>query len=85
MINKGLFTSNKQDYETPLDIFGYLNNIYKFDCDLFASKENALCDKYFTEKIAHLLIFGVNLISVILLIIQKFKIKHLKEHFNILY
>lgn len=48
-ITPEMFTSIKQDYETPLDVFDYLNNIYNFECDLFASDKNALCDNYFTE------------------------------------
>lgn len=50
MLNSSMYSSKKQDYQTPLDIFDYLNDIYKFDCDLFANKENALCKKYYTEE-----------------------------------
>lgn len=45
-----MFTSNKQDYETPYNIFKYLNDIFKFECDLFADKDNALCEKYFSKE-----------------------------------
>jgi len=49
-LNKGMMTSNKQTWTTPKDLFQQLDSIWNFDCDLFASEENALCDKYFTEE-----------------------------------
>lgn len=50
MINKGMFTSNKQDWTTPKDLFDELNKEFKFKCDLFASDENALCKHYYTKE-----------------------------------
>jgi len=42
--------STCQDWRTPPDLFEKLNEIYNFDCDVCASDENHLCDKYFTEQ-----------------------------------
>lgn len=49
MINKGMFTSNKQTWTTPKWLFDELNQEFNFICDLFASDENALCLQYYTE------------------------------------
>lgn len=48
MKNKALFTSNKQDWETPKDIFERLNSKYHFDLDAAASHQNAKLPNYFT-------------------------------------
>lgn len=48
MITKGMFTSDKNYWETPKDFFDKLNEKFNFTCDLAASKENSKCDKYFT-------------------------------------
>ena len=50
-INEALFSSKKQDWETPIDFFNKLNEIFKFEIDVAASDNNAKCEKYFTEKI----------------------------------
>ncbi|MCC6117631.1 phage N-6-adenine-methyltransferase [Lactiplantibacillus plantarum] len=49
MINQGLFTSNKEDWETPSDFFNDLNKKYHFKWDLAASDDNAKCSNYFTH------------------------------------
>lgn len=49
-INKSFFTSNRQDWTTPKELFEELNREFNFDYDLFASDNNALCDNYFTEE-----------------------------------
>lgn len=49
MINQGLFTSNKEDWETPQDFYDRLNNKYRFKWDLAASDDNAKCSCYFTR------------------------------------
>lgn len=49
-INKGLFTSNKDDWETPQDLFDKLNKKYKFSWDLAASSENHKVNNYFSEE-----------------------------------
>lgn len=50
MKNKQLFTSNKQDWETPQHLFDELNEKYNFETDVAATKENAKCKMFFTEK-----------------------------------
>ena len=49
MINRGLFTSNKEDWETPSAFFNSLNEKYHFKWDLAASSDNAKCNNYFTR------------------------------------
>ena len=49
MINKALFTSNKEDWETPQDFYDQLNAKYHFKWDLAASDDNAKCSYYFTR------------------------------------
>lgn len=49
MINKALFTSNKDDWETPQDFYDRLNAKYHFEWDLAASDDNAKCSCYFTR------------------------------------
>jgi len=49
MINKGLFTSNTPEWETPQDLFDELNKEFKFTLDVCATKENAKCKKYYTK------------------------------------
>ena len=49
MINKSLFTSNKECWETPQDFYDRLNTKYHFEWDLAASDNNAKCDHYFTR------------------------------------
>lgn len=50
MLNKSLFSSVKQDWETPQDFFDKLNDEFKFTLDACANDENAKCDMYYTEK-----------------------------------
>jgi site-specific DNA-methyltransferase (adenine-specific) len=44
------FSSVKQDWTTPREFFYLLNKEFNFTLDAFASSENALCKKYFTEE-----------------------------------
>lgn len=50
MLNKSLFTSKSDEWETPQDLFDNLNNQFNFTFDVCATKENAKCLKYFTKK-----------------------------------
>lgn len=50
MINKALFTSNKEDWETPHNFYDRLNAEYHFEWDLVASDDNAKCEHYFTSE-----------------------------------
>lgn len=49
-MDKVLFSSNKNYWETPQKLFDKLNKKYHFEIDLAASKENAKCKKFYTEK-----------------------------------
>ena len=50
-MNRELFFSSKLDsWTTPKDLFNRLNEKYKFNLDLCASKENALCKRYYSEQ-----------------------------------
>ena len=49
-MNTVLYSSKCMTWETPKDLFMSLHNIFHFDLDVAASKENALCEKYYTEE-----------------------------------
>src|SRR3972149_6094294 len=51
VINPGLFTSNRQDWATPWDLFLKLHSEFYFTLDVCATKENAKCGKYYTPSI----------------------------------
>lgn len=50
MINKSLFSTGKNDWETPQWLFDELNDEFHFTLDPCASHENAKCNKYYTEE-----------------------------------
>lgn len=50
MVGKALFSSARQDWETPQYLFDFLNKRYKFELDPCANEDNYKCDLYFTEK-----------------------------------
>lgn len=43
------FSSARQDWRTPPDLFAQLDAEFRFTLDAAASDENALCSRYFTE------------------------------------
>lgn len=47
MINSGVMSSNKQDWETPWEFFNKIP--YKFTLDACAYPSNTKCTNYFTE------------------------------------
>jgi len=50
-MNKGMYTSNKDDWETPDEIFDEYNTKFGFDIiDVCANENNHKCDNYFTQK-----------------------------------
>lgn len=49
-MNKVLFSSNKEDWETPQDLFDELNKEFKFSIDVASSEQNHKCNRYYTEK-----------------------------------
>jgi phage N-6-adenine-methyltransferase len=50
-INQGLFTSNTDMWATPQDFFNQLDQEFNFEVDVCATRDNAKCEKYFTEEI----------------------------------
>lgn len=42
------FSSNTDLWETPLDFFNKINDVYKFNLDVCANDENAKCKNYYT-------------------------------------
>lgn len=51
MINKGLFTSNSEEWATPQTFFDELNKEFGFTLDACATPQNAKCARYFTKEI----------------------------------
>lgn len=49
-MNKVLFSSNKEDWETPQDLFDKLNKEFDFTVDVASSEGNHKCKRYYTEK-----------------------------------
>ena len=45
-----LFSSGKDDWETPHDLFYDLNEEFHFTLDPCCTPETAKCEKYYTEK-----------------------------------
>lgn len=48
-----LMSSDRMNWETPRYLFDYINGRFheeKFNLDVWASNENALCDDFFTEE-----------------------------------
>lgn len=50
MINKGLFSSNTNEWATPQAFFDELNKEFNFTLDPCATQENAKCKKFFTKE-----------------------------------
>lgn len=47
-INKSIFSSNSDEWATPINLFTELNNKYKFTLDPCATESNHKCNKYYT-------------------------------------
>lgn len=50
MINKGMFTSNTDMWETPQEFFDKLDHEFHFTLDACATPENAKCEKFYTPE-----------------------------------
>lgn len=48
-MNNVLFSSQKQDWETPQDLFNKLNEEFHFTIDVAANYKNTKCIRYYTE------------------------------------
>lgn len=51
MINKALFSSDKEDWATPQGLFDELNKEFSFTLDPCADHSNHKCERYFTKEI----------------------------------
>lgn len=49
-MEKALFTSNSDEWETPSELYTRLNKKFGFTLDPCSTKENHLCDKYYTME-----------------------------------
>lgn len=49
-MNKGLFTSDNAEWETPQGLFDTLNEEFGFNLDAAATAENAKCENYWTKE-----------------------------------
>ena len=50
MINKGLFTSNTPEWETPQDLFWDLHKEFKFTIDVCATKDNRKIGRHYDKE-----------------------------------
>ena len=50
MINKGMMSSNTDEWATPKLFFEELNEKYHFTLDPCCTEENRKCEKYYTKK-----------------------------------
>ena len=50
MVNKALFSSAKEDWETPDELFEQYNRKYNFTLDVCADSKNHKCERYFTKE-----------------------------------
>lgn len=50
MNTKTLFSSERDDWETPKDFFKKYDDIYHFDLDVCANDNNHKCTRYFTKE-----------------------------------
>lgn len=50
MINSALYSSAKDDWETPYDLYNALNKEFNFDLDVAANAANHKCQLYFTKE-----------------------------------
>ena len=51
MKEKVMFSSQKQDWETPEKLFKKLDDVFHFQTDVCATKENTKCHKHYTPEI----------------------------------
>ena len=50
MINKGLMSSNTDEWATPQKLYDELNKEFNFTLDPCSTKENHKCSTYFTKE-----------------------------------
>lgn len=49
-MDKVLFSTGKDDWETPIDFFEKLNSEFEFTLDPCCTHQSAKCKKYYTQK-----------------------------------
>ena len=49
-MNKTLFSTGKNDWETPQELFDLLNIYYRFTIDACATRANAKCARFFSPE-----------------------------------
>lgn len=49
MINKGLMTSNSDEWATPQELFNKLDSEFHFTLDPCSTEENHKCETYYTK------------------------------------
>ena len=47
-----MFSTGKDDWQTPPELFKRLDEEFSFDVDAAATKENTLCDMWFTDALS---------------------------------
>jgi phage N-6-adenine-methyltransferase len=48
-LNRGMFTSVTDEWETPREFFDAVNEVFHFSLDVCATRTNAKCGRYFTK------------------------------------
>lgn len=49
-MNNVHFSSKSIEWSSPQDLYDKLNNIYSFNLDVCATKDNAKCEEYYTKE-----------------------------------
>src|ERR1051326_7573115 len=50
MLGRALFSSDRHDWETPVDLFNELDQEFGFETDVCATAENAKCSNFFSPE-----------------------------------
>lgn len=50
MVQKGMYTSKSDEWETPEAFFQDLDREFHFNLDVCASDDNHKCERYFTKE-----------------------------------
>ena len=48
-MNRGMFASESDNWETPQEFYDAVNEVFSFDLDVCATRTNAKCERYFTK------------------------------------
>lgn len=48
-MNNCMFSSQKEDWETPQELFDQLNQEFNFTVDVASNEENRKCERYYTK------------------------------------